>query len=71
MTLTSTEKKILVYNKMKRKGLTYEQACEELTQELELMNKQQLEKNKERRNKKTDFKTEFKKLVRGSKKCQK
>lgn len=35
MKLNKTERKILVYNKMKQKGLTYEQACKELQKEIE------------------------------------
>lgn len=37
MKLTRTEKKILVYNKMKQKGLSYDEACKELTQELDYL----------------------------------
>jgi hypothetical protein len=35
MKFNRTERKILVYNKMKQKGLTYEQACKELQKEIE------------------------------------
>lgn len=34
MKLNKTERKILVYNKMKQKGLSYEQACKEVEFEL-------------------------------------
>ena len=34
MRLNKTERKILVYNKMKQKGLSYEQACKEVEFEL-------------------------------------
>jgi hypothetical protein len=49
MRLNKTERKILVYNKVKQ-GLSYEQACEEVSQELahlkELTKKQREEQKK-------------------------
>ena len=35
MKLNKTEMKILIYNKMKQRGLSYEQACKEVSKEIE------------------------------------
>lgn len=56
-TLKRVERKILVYNKMKNKGLSYEQACNELEQELKYLNEQQ--KQKQQVLPQTDFKEEL------------
>jgi hypothetical protein len=54
MRLNRTERKILVYNKVKA-GLTYEQACKEVEQEIihlkELTKKQREQKKKDGQNK--------------------
>ena len=55
---TRTEMKMLVYNKMKLKGMDYESACKQVMEEVEIMNKNKnIPKEKE-----IDFKEEFKKL---------
>ena len=55
---TKTEMKILVYNKMKLKGMDYAAACKQVMEEVEIMNKNKnIPKEKE-----IDFKEEFKKL---------
>jgi len=58
---TKTEMKMLVYNKMKLKGMSYDAACKQIMEEVETINKNKVvPKEKE-----ADFKEEFKKL-----KCQ-
>ena len=55
---SKTEMKILVYNKMKLKGMDYDSACKQVMEEVETINKnKKIPKEKE-----VDFKEEFKKL---------
>ena len=58
-TLTKTERKILVYNKIKNKGLDYNSACKELEKELGIIKKNQRSK---KRKKKITFNEAFKEL---------
>jgi hypothetical protein len=50
MKLNKTERKILVYNKMKQKGLSYEQACKEVQQETEHLKDLTQKKREEKKN---------------------
>ena len=51
MTLLRVERKILVFNKMKREGLDYEQACKKVNEELAFLEKQNQTKRKNARKK--------------------
>jgi hypothetical protein len=70
-----TEMKILVFNKMKKKGMNYDSAYKELSEEIEYFNnenkknekkrsEEKLEKNK-KKDKNKKFKEEFNKLCKG------
>jgi len=56
---TKTEMKILVFNKMKQKGLDYVHACKELSEEIEAVRENHNNIVKE----KPTFREEFKKLT--------
>lgn len=58
---TSTEMKILIFNKVKR-GMTYDQACKELEGEIS-----ECIKNSKTKKEKPSFKEEFEKLKDGQK----
>lgn len=58
--LTKTEMKILVYNKVKRDGISYDEAKNQLSKEIETMLK-----NQKKKEEKKDFKEEFNKLKNG------
>ena len=60
---SKTEMKILVYNKMKSKGMSYDQACAELRGEIS----QCIENSKTKRDDAPNFKEEFDKLRNGNK----
>ena len=65
---TRTEMKILVYNKMKMRGLSHDLACKELEQEIKEIIENSKEKHvKEIKPKKDKFKKEFSKLTNGKK----
>lgn len=55
--LSKQEMKILVYNKMKSNGLSYREACAEVSRDIE-----QLKKQKPKEEKKKSFKEKFKEL---------
>lgn len=68
--LSKTEMKILVFNKMKREGKSYEEARNEVARDLEQLNKtKELSKKKEkevsRQGNNKKFSEEFGKLVNG------
>ena len=56
-----TELKILIYNKMKRHGLTYDQAYKEVTRDIEVVRAN----HKKKTEKKPNFNEEFQKLTNG------
>ena len=60
-TLTRVKRKILVFNKMKHKGLSYDGACKELEGELRVIKKNEKPRGKPKK----DFKTDFQKLCAG------
>ena len=66
---TKTEMKLLVHNKIKTRGLSYDEACEELNMEIEEIIKNSSLKHKkevkEKNPKKDDFKKHFQKLTDG------
>lgn len=51
--LKKAERKMLVFNKMNRKGLSYKQACKELEQELAYLEKQKEAKRIKKRERKS------------------
>jgi len=72
---TRTEMKILIYNKMKNKHLSYDQAKKELADEVasciannEKMRKEEKERKKSEKNDAKKFKEDFEKLTNGNKK---
>ena len=74
-TLTQTEMKILIYRKIKVKGMTYDEARAELTGELAYFKEQYKKKKIEAANKKVDidksFKEQFKELKKKNEKTNK
>jgi len=68
---TKTEMKILVYNKV-RSGMSYEQACKQLSKEIDriIENDEKFEKEEKKARSKMEknkFKDDFKKLTNGKK----